>query len=326
MKAKNLVGKTYGWLSVEAREGSIRNRANWRCRCKCGNITYTTTEDLEQGKRTSCGCIKKEIGTRKRLDEVGKIYNYLLVEECIGSKDRKALFRCKCLRCGKETTATGKALRSGTKKSCGCLKREYMENIGNKTFHDLTGMTFGYLLVESRAQTKYSKKGTPSTMWNCRCLLCGNSKTVAATALTSNNHTRSCGCLKMSYAEKDICDELTRFHIDYIHDYSFCDLLSPTSGFPLRFDFALFDTDNKLLSIIEYQGPQHYQRFAGGFGDFQREVTDPIKKDYCQKNHIPLFEIRYDEDLLPTLHHILNQMNYTSHDNSVPSSEQSEKV
>ena len=51
-------------------------------------------------------------------------------------------------------------------------------------------------------------------------------------------------------------------------EYSFPGLNS-TSGRPLRFDFVIFDDDNKIDFIIEYQGRQHYEpssKFGGKKG------------------------------------------------------------
>lgn len=56
---------------------------------------------------------------------------------------------------------------------------------------DLTGLRFGMLVVESRADD--IKPGRPS--WNCRCD-CGNSTRVSSTGLTKTNGTKSCGCLR----------------------------------------------------------------------------------------------------------------------------------
>ena len=326
MIRNNLTGKVFEWLTVDHYVGqktvgknNKTTRSLWDCICICGNHVVTTSLSLQTGAIKSCGC-KKKLESKKRIkNEVGKIYNNLLVKELLDehNKDGRVLFLCECLLCGKECKVTGKALRSGTTKSCGCLKEENRKNIGNRTFKDLTGKIVGYLLVESRAPNKYSKAGNQTTMWNCKCLLCGNHTVVAGTALWGD-HTRSCGCLHMSYAEKEINDELQRLGIDFIFDYSFDDLISPFSENPLRFDFALFE-DDWLRGLIEYQGPQHYQSYQNGFGDMQREITDPMKREYCKKYGIPLFEIKFDSDIITELHNALSIMYHTSYDNTVPS-------
>lgn len=53
--------------------------------------------------------------------------------------------------------------------------------------------------------------------------------------------------------------------LNYQEEYSFDDLIS-SNGIPLRFDFAVFDDDDNLQFLLEYQGIQHYiakSKFGG---------------------------------------------------------------
>ena len=83
----------------------------------------------------------------------------------------------------------------------------------------------------------------------------------------------------------------------------------------LRFDFAICDSENRILCLIEYQGEQHFRSFgkAPFFGKLQREETDLIKKNYCKQNAIPLHEVRYDDDVELRIFEIL----HTLQDNTV---------
>lgn len=57
------------------------------------------------------------------IDLKGQKFASLLVVEYLGTNsDNKALWRCLC-DCGKEATVTGKVLRSGRIKSCGCARQ-----------------------------------------------------------------------------------------------------------------------------------------------------------------------------------------------------------
>lgn len=61
MKPHNLIGNTFGRLTVEARIASNKyGQAMWLCRCKCGKEARTTTARLNRGHTQSCGCIKTE--------------------------------------------------------------------------------------------------------------------------------------------------------------------------------------------------------------------------------------------------------------------------
>lgn len=57
-------------------------------------------------------------------------------------------------------------------------------------FRDLTGQTFGKLLVVAYAGQNPKRKGS---LWHCRCD-CGVKRTTSTSDLTSGN-TKSCGCL-----------------------------------------------------------------------------------------------------------------------------------
>lgn len=63
-------------------------------------------------------------------------------------------------------------------------------------FKDLTGMKFGKLTVNRRAEDYYTKSGKRITKWDCTCD-CGNTIIVRTNGLTTN-HTRSCGCIPKS--------------------------------------------------------------------------------------------------------------------------------
>ena len=84
-------------------------------------------------------------------------------------------------------------------------------------------------------------------------------------------------------------------NIEFKQNKRILDLQTSNGGYPL-FDFQLFK-DGVLIAAIEMQGIQHYEENPmPEFGRYEREVTDPLKKEYCKSHNIPLFEIRYDED------------------------------
>jgi hypothetical protein len=55
---RNELGKSYGLLVVEARDGSDRwGQIIWRCRCACGTIVHVPSRNLRRMTRDgSCGC------------------------------------------------------------------------------------------------------------------------------------------------------------------------------------------------------------------------------------------------------------------------------
>lgn len=62
MQAKNLIGEKFGKLTVISRfqENTKSGRAQWVCRCDCGNTTIVPTYRLTCGETKSCGCKRYE--------------------------------------------------------------------------------------------------------------------------------------------------------------------------------------------------------------------------------------------------------------------------
>lgn len=108
-----------------------------------------------------------------------------------------------------------------------------------------------------------------------------------------------------SKQENIIAQFLYQHDIAYIHEKVLFDLYTPDGGHP-KMDFLIYLPDGDFV-YLEYQGKQHYEEDPDDpkFGKYQREITDPLKKWYCKKKRIPLYEIRYDEDTISRLIDIL---------------------
>lgn len=108
------------------------------------------------------------------------------------SKADAVLWDCIC-DCGSKTTATTAQLRSGHKKSCGCLKRVSHAK-------DITGQRFGMLTVMKRVGTNKHRKA----LWKCKCD-CGKTTVVSSVDLVTGN-TKSCGCLGNHFAKRNLLE------------------------------------------------------------------------------------------------------------------------
>ena len=226
----------------------------------------------------------------KLIDMTGQVCGYLTVIQKAPTRvspsgNHVTRWKCRCI-CGKELEVDAYALRSGNTKSCGCKNK--------KKIKDISGQRFGMLEVES-----FLKLENHVTYWNCKCD-CGN-KTVVAKANLLNGCTKSCGCLR-SVGESVIQKELERLNIQFIHNAVF-DTLVNENGNMLEFDFAI-KSNGKIEFLLEYQGEQHYQPW-NKYGIYQREKSDPLKKEWCTVNNIELHEIKYNEDTVARLHEIL---------------------
>ena len=100
---------------------------------------------------------------------------------------------------------------------------------------------------------------------------------------------------KKSKGELKIENLLKENNIKYKPQYSFTDLKHKDF---LKFDFGILNEDGSLSHLIEYNGKQHYiynnyfHKTIENFNDSQ--LKDRLKQDYCIKNNIPLYIIRYD--------------------------------
>lgn len=106
-----------------------------------------------------------------------------------------------------------------------------------------------------------------------------------------------------------IHDALQKYGVEFSHEKSFEDLRG-ISGRKLRFDFAVY-RDGTLVGLIEHQGQQHYWPVFiqnKEYGRRQREETDQQKREYCAAKQIPLFEIRYDDDIDASVRNIITQL------------------
>jgi hypothetical protein len=78
-------------------------------------------------------------------------------------------------------------------------------------------------------------------------------------------------------------------------EFSFQDLLSE-KGNPLRFDFVIFNDENKIKCLIECHGEQHYKLVpgCGGYTGLARiKKRDEIKRQYAKDKGVLLIEIPY---------------------------------
>lgn len=203
------------------------------------------------------------------------------------NKNKKTYWNCRC-DCGNFTVVRSDQLTRGITHSCGCLTKIATQQTGLNNFKDLTNQRFGKLIAIKPIKHQNSDK----YYWICKCD-CGNIVEVRGTSLTNGN-TQSCGCLK-SKGESTINLLLNKFNINYQKEYS---ILYKNKQY--RFDFAIFDNNNSLMFLLEFDGIQHFGRISGWFTQdrwIQLQQSDKDKTEYCKKNQIPLLRIRYDEDI-----------------------------
>lgn len=209
---------------------------------------------------------------------------------------------CKC-DCGNELVVSTNNLRSGNTKSCGCLQHD---RSSESSFINLVGKTFGQLEVVAKMPNK-NRFGHYE--YKCKCS-CGSMTIVDAANLRTGN-TTTCGCIK-SHGEHAINMWLQEHHINFRAQYSHDEIIYSTGRRPF-FDFAIFDSDDNLLCLIEYNGEQHYQSGYGWNDEKNHSDTvrrDNEKREQCDRLGIRLVEIPYwDYDNLDSiLYELMSQI------------------
>ena len=294
-KLINLIGQKFDKLLVLEKAESRKKHVYWKCLCDCGNICEQSSEYLKkQGLPRDCGCSKKINQKKKRQEEketrlIGQRFGRLTVIKRTDNKTKNNkcyYWLCQC-DCGNLKEVPSEYLYSGHTQSCGCLKLD-------SHLIDITGQRFGKLTVMNR-------ESNIGTKWICKCD-CGNIKAIDGHNLRAGL-IQSCGCINYSIGEQNIKNILETNKIKYIKEYCNSELQMK------RFDFAILDSEEKIIRLIEYDGEQHYKSCRwnqeGKDSLEQIQKRDEEKNEYAFSHNIPLVRIPYWERNNITLEMIL---------------------
>lgn len=210
--------------------------------------------------------------------------NLILEKDIEKSKEKhKTYWKVQCILCGNIRSVRDDNLHQSCM-TCAAKNRKKSNIIS-----DLTNQEFGYWTVLSK-----SKK---PNYWHCRCR-CGTEKDVFRGNLTQGI-SKSCGCIN-SWGETQIIYFLQKNNINYKKEYTFSDLKTDKGGTP-RFDFALFDKNNNLICLLEFDGRQHEKydkNWKMSYQDFEYlKSIDYLKNQYCENNKIPLIRLNKDSNI-----------------------------
>ena len=240
-------------------------------------------------------------------DLIGQRFGRLTVLSYVYKKERGSHWLCKC-DCGQEKIIPGEYLTRGKTKSCGCLRKDGINNkAGGRKGVNLTGQEFGFLT----ALKPTDKRNNGSIVWECKCK-CGN-QTLASERDLMNGGKISCGCLK-SLGEANITALLQENHINFVREYNIV-----INEKYRRYDFAILE-DNKIIRLIEFDGPQHNQQkqLTGYFSNLKDtiQISDKEKNEWALNNNIPLVRIPYDkrdnitlEDIFSDTYLVIRELN-----------------
>jgi hypothetical protein len=125
-----------------------------------------------------------------------------------------------------------------------------------------------------------------------------------------SHHLNGVGCPNCvkSSGEQLIESYFNKNSINFKFQHQFDDLKIKKH---LRFDFAVFDDIGDLKFLLEFNGIQHYSKkskFHKCEKDFEDSILrDKMKLDYCYKNNIKLYIIKYNDDLELELKKIIEE-------------------
>lgn len=131
---------------------------------------------------------------------------------------------------------------------------------------------------------------------------------------------KKCPVCGISKGESEILRWCLKNQVIYKPEHSFNNLKS-SSGYHLRFDFAIFNKA-KLRYLIEYDGELHYNpaRFSKNKNKMlnklkKQQTHDDLKNQYCKDNNIPLLRIPYwefdnIEEILDAHHSVFFNTNF----------------
>ncbi len=183
-KFVDLTGQTFGLLTVLKRTEDIKpGRPMWLCQCKCGNTVVVSSTNLTKTNGTkSCGCLRHS-PPKNLIDLTGQTFGKLTVLR----KDNSGKTRwiCKC-ECGNTVSVLSDSLQRGRTTSCGCSRRTMR--------YDLTGQTFGHLLVLGQVNNNRIKGN--EARWKCLCQNCGRTVEVGSYWLRHSNPYSHCRCTR----------------------------------------------------------------------------------------------------------------------------------
>lgn len=302
-------GETYGQLTVQYQDTTrTDDKIYWFCSCSCGDKDWKSyaQSSLRNGRASRCKKCGYKKATETRLgkeykDFIGFKHGALTVLKRDDTSHEKVKWICQC-ECGNQVSLIMGDIKHYKYCSLKCPLRG--RAISESKTYDLTGKVFGQLTVLYRDLEKEKTVSWRGSLWRCQCS-CGRQETFQRASLIEKRRNCCYFCSKgMSTGEKIIEEILSKNNIRFKKQISFPDLLGPNGG-KCKFDFGIYDEEDKLIRLVEFDGEFHYvERAIWNAQNIQK--TDVIKNEYVLKHNIPLIRIPYWEKENISLKMLLN--------------------
>ena len=266
----------------------------------CGREYWQVANEAKQGKGCRKCSVENFVGCRlksaeKYEQEFNEISNgeYELKTPYVNDGHSVVV---KHKKCGLEYSVKAGAFLNGRRcPQCAIQIRSDKQRRSQDEFERLVHEAVGneYIVLG-----EYKNSQSPITLIH---EVCGHTYTVRPNDFLAGKRCPRCN---QSHGESKVYAVLKKIGIDFHTQHRFSDCKAKRS---LPFDFAIIDSKNSVVAVIEYQGIQHYQmnEFFGGKTEFEkRQKYDAIKKKYCEINNIQFIEIPYsmtDEEVEKTI-------------------------
>lgn len=288
-------------------EPSGGRRAQWRCRCSCGNEIITRGKDLRNGKVKSCGCLKQEKLKERNdgcfIDMTGWIMkdhgvpdSRLTVieraESHIGPNGKHhTTWKCQC-ECGNIIIATGNSLRSGNTKSCGCYSKEKLKKRNDDYIQERnlweTRPDIAKMLLNEEDGYKYCSGSHQKVDW-----ICPGCKSVIHNKKINTAVRYGLSCPKcsdgISYPNKFIYNIINQIKTIYQNKHIDFDFKTEATfeWADDKFYDMYIEFNNKKI-IVEMHGIQHYKEThrKGARTLKEEQDNDKLKHKLALKNGI----------------------------------------
>lgn len=126
---------------------------------------------------------------------------------------------------------------------------------------------------------------------------CGREFITTKWSMKRGHGCRACSRCGTSYGVQQIENYLRNNNIKFDREVAFKTCRRKN---PLPFDFAVYDKENNLKFLIEFQGEQHYKAFDIFGGEAALKLIqerDAIKRRWAKDNKINLITIDWNEDI-----------------------------
>ena len=243
---------------------------------------------------------KGRIWIERQLGKLGDLTNHQFTRLIVlfpvyvqGMSKKRAYWLCRC-ECGKEIACRSDCLQNQHIQSCGCMTVDGVYKKSQDVARQMIGKRFGKLTVKQFVGYKLDSVGVNKALYQCSCD-CGNDDFIVMGNSLNCGLTLSCGCLNRSVGEINVENILKENQIYFKSEYVFPDLRSCKDGY-LRYDFALLDSNNIPIRLIEFDGEQHFKPidcFGGEEMFYIRQQNDMLKNQYAMSHNIPLVRLPY---------------------------------